>query len=179
MGTMAREEDALRQAMTKPISPRHMPLALKKGSDTPPSGRPSAGILRAYPQWLTSLAGRIDWARAGALCSILFVAVIWIVLIRLLKDVSWSDVKGGIARASSWHVGLAFVATAASYMSLVAYDALALRQVGARHISLPFTALTSFIAQAFTFTLGFSLVTGSFVRLRLYQTKGLQPSRIL
>lgn len=39
--------------------------------------------------------------------------------------------------------------------------------------------MTSFISHELTFTLGFGMLTGGAVRLRLYQSKGVEPGRIL
>ncbi len=121
----------------------------------------------------------INWRKAGAAFSIALVLLVWFVLYRLLQELSWTQVQEAMGRVSAINVGLAFAATGASYAALVGYDVLALRQVGATQISLRFAAFASFIAQAFTFTLGFSLLTGGFVRLRLYESKGLRPARII
>jgi phosphatidylglycerol lysyltransferase len=128
---------------------------------------------------LREAASHVSWAKVGIALSILFGAAICAVLYHLLREISWAQVREAMGQVSSRNAGLAIVATAASYTALAGYDVLALRQVGASQISLRFAAFTSFIAQAFTFTLGFSLLTGGAVRLRLYQSKGLQPSRII
>jgi uncharacterized membrane protein YbhN (UPF0104 family) len=56
--------------------------------------------------------------------------------------------------------------TALAYAVLPGYDAAALRYVGSR-LPLPRVAFGSFIAYAFSQTLGFPLLTGGSVRYRL------------
>jgi phosphatidylglycerol lysyltransferase len=128
---------------------------------------------------LQKAVSHVSWPKVGIALSILFAAAVWAVLYHLLREISWGQVREAITQVSNRNAGLALIATVVSYAALAGYDVLALRQVGASQISLRFAAFTSFIAQAFTFTLGFSLLTGGAVRLRLYQSKGLQPSRII
>lgn len=129
--------------------------------------------------WAKTLLSSVPWKKVAPAFSIVLIAALWIILYRQLREVSLEQVRAAMARVSAVNVGLAFLATAASYAALAGYDILALRQVRASRLRLPFVAFTSFIAQAFTFTLGFGLVTGGFVRLRLYQAKGLPPSTII
>jgi phosphatidylglycerol lysyltransferase len=71
---------------------------------------------------------------------------------------------------TSIFAALAF--TAASYLLLSSYDALALRY---RRRILPYSRIlfTSFIAYAFGHTLGFAAFTGAAIRFRLYSTAGV------
>jgi phosphatidylglycerol lysyltransferase len=166
--------------MTTPISPNDPRLARKAlqlafegpAAKELPKTRRAGARLRAF-------SSNVNWRKIGVFLSVALLLAVWIVLYRILREISWSEVRAATGRANMANALLAFLATAGSYAALVGYDALALRQVGASRISLSFVALTSFIAQAFTFTLGFGLVTGGFVRLRLYQSQALQPSRII
>jgi len=165
--------------MTEPFPKLKAPI-IRKSEDRFPVIGLTGGSNRdrfklAFRRW----AARIDWRRAGVVASVTLVTAVWIVLYHLLKEVAWDQVRAAFGGVPASHIALAFLATAASYAALVGYDALALRQVGAVQIPLRFIALTSFISQAFTFTLGFGLLTGGFIRLRMYQSKGLQPSRII
>ena len=77
------------------------------------------------------------------------------------------------ASVSGWPRSL----SAASYLLLTGYDTLGLRY--ARH-ALPYrrTALASFVGYAFCNTVGYSLVSGGSVRLRLYSGWGLSTLAI-
>ncbi len=72
---------------------------------------------------------------------------------------------------------LAGAATAASYALLFGYDWLALRYVG-RRLTIRRTALASFIAYAFSQSLGVSALTGASVRFRFWSAWGLSPEEI-
>lgn len=63
------------------------------------------------------------------------------------------------------------------YLALTAYDTLALRFLG-RQLKYAQTALASFLAYALAHTLGFSFVTSSAVRYRLYSNWGLSTVEI-
>jgi phosphatidylglycerol lysyltransferase len=101
------------------------------------------------------------------------------VIYQELAGVTWAQVRGAISDIGALDVVYAIGATAASYIALIGYDYLALRQVGARNVPLRFIALTSFVAQAFTFSLGFGVLTGGAVRLRLYRSFGLDTDRVV
>jgi uncharacterized membrane protein YbhN (UPF0104 family) len=64
-----------------------------------------------------------------------------------------------------------------SYLALTGYDALALRHL---QIKVPYrlTAVGSFTSYAFSFTLGFPLVTGAAVRYWVYGPAGLSAGKI-
>lgn len=63
------------------------------------------------------------------------------------------------------------------YFALTAYDTLALRFLG-RSLKYAQTALASFLAYALAHTLGFSFVTSSAVRFRLYRNWGLSTAEV-
>lgn len=63
------------------------------------------------------------------------------------------------------------------YFALTAYDTLALRFLG-RPLKYAQTALASFLAYALAHTLGFSFVTSSAVRYRLYSNWGLSTAEV-
>lgn len=129
--------------------------------------------------WLRGIARRIDWPMAGALVAFILFTGVAYVLYNALQDVTWAHVREA-ANAIGWDdVAAACLATAMSYAALVGYDLVALREVGARNVPLRLTATTSFISQAFTFTLGFGVLTGSAVRMRLYRLAGLTTDQIL
>jgi phosphatidylglycerol lysyltransferase len=106
----------------------------------------------------------------------LFALALW-VLHRELAHTHAGDIRRALA-ALPWPVlGLAVLGTAASYLALTGYDALALRQVGA---ALPYRriAVASFIATAVGHNLGMALFTASAVRLRAYTAWGLSAAQV-
>ena len=126
-----------------------------------------------------SLLKWIDWSKAGLVVGLVLFVIASVVLYDILEDLTWAEVADALSRIV-WHqVALAFGATALSYIALIGYDFLALRHVGARQVPPIIIAFTSFVSQAFTYTLGFGVLTGGAVRWRMYQGYGLKPGQIL
>jgi phosphatidylglycerol lysyltransferase len=144
-----------------------------------PGATPGDGLRRLSREAVKAWARRQDWARVGLILGLLMFAGASIVIYRLLEETSWADVKSALDNVGWRSLALSALATVVSYGALIGYDVLALRHVGAR--SIPFTAiaLTSFISNAFTYTLGFGVVTGGAVRWRLYSNFALDPARII
>ena len=96
---------------------------------------------------------------------------------RTLARIDPSKFKAAIAATSGDQILLSFAFTALSYLALTGYDGLALRHLG---IKVPYrlTALASFTSYAFSFTLGFPLVTGAAVRYWIYGPAGLSAGKI-
>ncbi len=127
---------------------------------------------------LIDAASDIHWRRIGAVLGLCLFAAASIVVYREAEGVTWDHLQEAIAGVSQAHLAGAVLATAASYLVLIGYDVLALRQVGAR-VSLATAATASFIGQAFTFTIGFGLLTGNAVRLRIYTAAGVSALDIV
>ena len=111
------------------------------------------------------------------LVAVLFVGALWL-LNRELASYTYRDVVLAVAGVSDarffWSVGL----TVLAYAVLVGYDAMALSYV--RHpLPLRRIALGSFIAYAFSQTLGFPFFTGGSVRFRLWSSWGLSSAEIV
>jgi uncharacterized membrane protein YbhN (UPF0104 family) len=87
------------------------------------------------------------------------------------------DVLGHLRDIPARGLSLAFLLTAASYLVLSGYDALALRYVG--H-SLPYRriALASFVAYVFSHNVGLSFFGGGAVRYRMLSSWGLRVDEI-
>ncbi|PRH84581.1 hypothetical protein C5L14_25600 [Labrys okinawensis] len=134
----------------------------------PAAERPKSGLLQ-----------RIDWSKAGLLVGLAIFTIAAAALYQIFSGITWSEVNNAVSRIAWGQVALAFLATALSYGALIGYDLLALRHVGARQVPLPVIAFTSFISHAFTYTLGFGVLTGGAVRWRIYQAHGLKPALIL
>ncbi len=86
---------------------------------------------------------------------------------KALSSLSLGELYAAISDTSGREIVSALGFTALSYLALTGYDATALQQVAARS---PYwiTALASFASYAFSFNLGFPLITGAAVRLWVY-----------
>ena len=86
-----------------------------------------------------------------------------VVLHRELAAYRFGDIRRSLRAVSPNALALSALITALAYAVLPGYDAAALRYVGSR-LPLPRVAFGSFIAYAFSQTLGFPLLTGGSVR---------------
>jgi glycosyltransferase 2 family protein len=118
---------------------------------------------------------RLAWL--GTAASLVLFGVSLAVLWHIISDVDPAELKSAFTAASSRQIGLAILFTTLSYALLTGYDALALRQLGAK-VPYRTTALASFTSYAVSFTLGFPLLTGGTVRYWIYSPKGLSAGRV-
>jgi glycosyltransferase 2 family protein len=118
---------------------------------------------------------RFAWI--GTVASVTIFAVSLYVLWHIVSEVDMAELTSAFAAASGRQIGLAALFTTISYLLLTGYDALALRQLGAK-IPYRTTALASFTSYAVSFTLGFPLLTGGTVRYWIYASKGLRAGQV-
>ncbi len=104
-------------------------------------------------------------------------AAAFFALHRLTGEIRYADIQAEI-RDTSWSALLAAgLFTLLSFVALAGYDASALRYINAR-LPLRTLALGSFAGYALGNTVGFGLLTGGAVRLRVYGAAGLEPAQI-
>jgi uncharacterized membrane protein YbhN (UPF0104 family) len=115
--------------------------------------------------------------RLGLAASLLIIAGALTIFVRTLAHIDPNKFKAAIAGTGGDQILLAFAFTTLSYLALTGYDGLALRHLG---IKVPYrlTAVASFTSYAFSFTLGFPLVTGAAVRYWIYGPAGLSAGKI-
>jgi phosphatidylglycerol lysyltransferase len=120
---------------------------------------------------------KISLHRIGPLMGLVLFAVALWVLRGELRHYSYHEVLHQFSSLPSRQVALALLLTAVSYLLLTGYDTLGLYYAGHR---LPYrrTALASFVGYAFSNTVGYSLISGGSVRLRLYSGWGLSTLAI-
>ena len=95
----------------------------------------------------------------------------------LLADVRYAAIVEEIGATPPLRLGLALLATCASYVALTGYDASALRYAGVK-VRTGTVMLTAFIAYALSNTVGLGVLTGGAVRLRLYSAAGVDAQQI-
>jgi glycosyltransferase 2 family protein len=115
--------------------------------------------------------------RFGVAASLIIIAGALTIFVHTILRIDPNKFKAAIAGTSGDQFLLSFAFTALSYLALTGYDALALRHLG---IKVPYrlTAVASFTSYAFSFTLGFPLVTGAAVRYWVYGPAGLSAGKI-
>ena len=95
----------------------------------------------------------------------------------LLREVSYAEVVQQIGAQSATDLLLSGLATTLSYLVLTGYDFSALKYVGVE-VRRTTVLLTSFIAYALGNTVGFGVLTGGAVRMRLYTAAGIDAGRV-
>ncbi len=115
--------------------------------------------------------------RLGLAASLIIVTGALTIFVRTIAHIDPNKFKAAIAGTSRDQFMLSFAFSALSYLALTGYDGLALRHLD---IKVPYrlTALASFTSYAFSFTLGFPLVTGAAVRYWVYGPAGLSAGKI-
>ncbi len=107
---------------------------------------------------------------------VLFAVALW-VLHGELRHYSYRQVLDQFRSLPADRVALALLLTIVSYALLTGYDTMGLWY--ARHrLAYRRTALASFVGYAFSNTVGYSLISGGSVRLRLYSGWGLSAVKI-
>ncbi|MEZ4283024.1 MAG: bifunctional lysylphosphatidylglycerol flippase/synthetase MprF [Myxococcota bacterium] len=114
-------------------------------------------------------------AAAGPLFGVLLFAIAISVLHAELVEHPYREVVARFSDIPPDRFALAVLATAAGYLTLTGYDALALRWIGFP-LGYARTALASFIAFVFSHNVGVSFLGGSAVRYRMFTTWGVQAS---
>jgi phosphatidylglycerol lysyltransferase len=105
-------------------------------------------------------------------------AISLVVLHKLASQVHWSDIKADVA-ASSWStLAAAVMWTAVSFVGLAFYDVLAVRSVAAKLVPGWVAGLAGSSGSAVSNLLGFSYLTGTAVRYRVYASLGLDLGRV-
>ena len=108
--------------------------------------------------------------------------VITLIALTVLHDLSshvkWSDVQSDIA-GTSWRVMfLAVFWTAFSFLSLSFYDVFAVQSVAGGTVPLRIAAMAGASGYAVSNCLGFSYITGTAIRYRIYASLGLDLGRV-
>lgn len=136
------------------------------------AGRAS-GFVATARRYVAPSLGKI----LGGVASLAVFALAGFVLAGVVSSVKFADVRGAIAATSAEQVLGALVFTALSYFALTGYDALALRQLRLR-VAYRIASLASFASYAFSFNLGFPVVTGAAVRYWIYSRAGLTALQV-
>lgn len=139
----------------------------------------STEVDAAAPAAASRLRERFDALRPwlGTLLGIaLFAAALW-VLHHELQAYSYKDVKAALRDLPRWRLALGLALTAASYLLLTGYDALACRYLS-QALRYRQIALASFVGYAFSHNVGASFLGGGAIRFRLYSSWGLGATEI-
>ena len=116
---------------------------------------------------------KIGWNRIGLALSLVIIVSAAVVLYRILRGISFSDVVVALKATDPVDVLLAGLFVAAGYFTLTFYDLFAVRTIGANHIPYRIAALAGFTSYSVGHNIGASVFTGGAVRYRVYSAWGL------
>ncbi len=128
--------------------------------------------------WAEKLAALIEkpWVRIAIPVFVTLMALT--ILHDLSAHVKWSDVQTDIA-ATSWKLMFfALCWTAFSFVSLSFYDVFAVQSVAGGKVPLPVAGMAGASGYAVSNCLGFSYITGTAIRYRIYASLGLDLGRV-
>lgn len=129
-------------------------------------------------QWAEKITALLEkpWVRVAVPVLITFIALT--VLHELSSHVKWTDVQSDIA-ATPWKLlFFAFCWTAFSFFSLSLYDVFAVQSVAGGKVPLPVAGMAGASGYAVSNCLGFSYITGTAIRYRIYASLGLDLGRV-
>jgi uncharacterized membrane protein YbhN (UPF0104 family) len=113
----------------------------------------------------------------GVIISLMLFGLAAIVIGRTFTQLRFVDLAAALAQTRGATICAALFLTGLSYAALTGYDFVALRQIGAR-APMGAVGLASFVSNAFSFTLGFPLLTGAAVRYWVYARAALTARQI-
>lgn len=129
-------------------------------------------------QWAERLADLLEkpWLRIAI--PVVITGIALSVLHDLSAHVKWSDVQTDIS-ATSWKLMVfAMCWTAFSFLSLSLYDVFAVQSVADGKVPLPVAGMAGASGYAVSNCLGFSYITGTAIRYRIYASLGLDLGRV-
>jgi uncharacterized membrane protein YbhN (UPF0104 family) len=106
----------------------------------------------------------------------LFLIAVWI-LYHEVKSFQIYEIARYFHEISLGRLSLAVMASIVSYLALTGYDNLALKHIS-HTLGYGRTAFASYIGYAFSNTIGFSYISGGFIRYRFYSAWGLSAAEI-
>ncbi|WP_371809765.1 bifunctional lysylphosphatidylglycerol flippase/synthetase MprF [Ruegeria sp. HKCCD6428] len=128
--------------------------------------------------WAEKLAAMLEkpWLRIAI--PVLVTGIALTVLHDLSAHVKWSDVQTDIATTSWKLMFFALCWTAFSFLSLSLYDVFAVQSVAGGKVPLPVAGMAGASGYAVSNCLGFSYITGTAIRYRIYASLGLDLGRV-
>jgi len=127
---------------------------------------------------LSRLVRLIEHPAVRVAVPVLITGIAVYVLHSFASQVHWADVKADIAASSRKALGLAVLWTVISFAALSFYDVLAVRSVAKGRVPAMIAGLAGASGYAISNLLGFSYLTGTAIRYRVYAALGLDLSRV-
>ena len=126
---------------------------------------------------MESQFGKKLFVQIGALLSIVIVSAAFWVIYNTLQSISLADVKAHLHDFSTGSLILAMLISITSYFAITGYDVIALHHIK-RKVAYKRAATAAFLASVFGNNIGFSMLTGTSIRYRIYSLIGLSTMEI-
>jgi glycosyltransferase 2 family protein len=120
-----------------------------------------------------TLPGRFRLKGLGVVVSIAIAGIAIYALTHALKKVNFDEVLAIVERTSIGTLAVALTLVACSYLSLTAYDVLALRTIGRTEVPYRIAALASFTSYPIAHGIGAVALISPVIRYRIYSWNGL------
>ncbi|WP_282118647.1 bifunctional lysylphosphatidylglycerol flippase/synthetase MprF [Ruegeria atlantica] len=132
--------------------------------------------------WAVRLAERVSGFLEKPLVRIAIPILVTLIALTVLHELSshvkWADVKTDVANTSWKLMFFALCWTAVSFLSLSLYDVFAVQSVADGEVPLPVAGMAGACGYAVSNCLGFSYITGTAIRYRIYASLGLDLGRV-
>ncbi len=128
--------------------------------------------------WIEKVTGLLEKPWVRIVIPVLVTLIALTVLHELSSHVKWSDVQSDVASTSWKLLFFALCWTAVSFLSLSFYDVFAVQSVADGKVPLPVAGMAGASGYAVSNCLGFSYITGTAIRYRIYASLGLDLSRV-
>jgi uncharacterized membrane protein YbhN (UPF0104 family) len=120
----------------------------------------------------------VGWRWTGALISIVVAGIALLALANVLRNVHPEEIVGALRQASAMQAATAFLLVIGSYLSLTAYDLLAVRTLGLGNVSYRTAALASFVSYPIAHGIGAVLPISAAIRYRIYSAHGVSAGDV-
>lgn len=128
--------------------------------------------------WVARVTAMLEKPVLRVAVPVLVTLIALTVLHDLAGHVRWSDVRADMAQTPWRVVALAMFWTAFSFVSLSLYDVFAVQSVAQGKVPLRVAGLAGACGYAVSNCLGFSYITGTAIRYRIYASLGLDLGRV-
>ena len=122
--------------------------------------------------------GYVGWKGVGALVSIAIAGIALVALANVLRNIHLDQIADALRQTSRLRAEAAFLLVVGSYLSLTAYDLLAVRTVGLPNVSYRTAALASFVSYPIAHGIGAVLPVSAAIRYRIYSTHGVSAGDV-
>ncbi|WP_170475501.1 bifunctional lysylphosphatidylglycerol flippase/synthetase MprF [Ruegeria arenilitoris] len=128
--------------------------------------------------WVNKASGLLEKPLFRVAVPLLVTLIALAVLHELSAHVKWSEVTADVANTRWQTLFFAFCWTAFSFLSLSLYDVFAVQSVADGKVPLPVAGMAGATGYAVSNCVGFSYITGTAIRYRIYASLGLDLSRV-